>query len=313
MVFLDWNESCFKPEPLIDYFKRYPFENFNIYPDPNHAELIESLSVYTNTSPQFIDVFNGSDSALDYTFRTLLNVGDLVLIPFPNYSQVNQTITSLGCTISHCDIDSIENSIGTHIKLVYLSNPNNPIGYCIDPTPLIKKFPEIYFVVDEAYHEFAPEFTLFHEAHKFQNLVVTRTFSKALCMAALRLGYLTSNSGILQKIKLIKNDKEINRLAQIAGVTTLNNIDWYINRVDLLRKNKMAFIDSIAHVSDLYVYDSKANFVLLKHPNVKKIIESAKFNNILIRDRTKFIADTVRITIGNINSMDTLSRIIKNL
>lgn len=313
MVYLDWNESWYNPHPVIDYFKSIPFCNYNLYPDPTNFNLIESLSKYTNTSTQFIDVFNGSDSALDYTFRTLLNIGDSVLIPFPNYSQVNQTITSLGCKIIYCDIEEIEKCINNDIKLVYLSNPNNPIGYCIDPTPLIKKYQNIYFIVDEAYYEFAPECTLFPLAHEFQNLVVTRTFSKALCMAALRLGYLTTNINILEKIRLIKNDKEINRIAQIAGVVTLNNIEWYLDKINLTNQNKASFIDSIAKVKGLYVYDSKANFVLIKHPRIEKIIEGARSKNILIRDRSKFINDTARITIGNKESMDALSKIIKNL
>lgn len=313
MVYLDWNESCFNPDPVINYFKNSPFKNYNLYPDPTNLDLIESLGKYTNTNTKFIDVFNGSDSALDYTFRTLLNIGDSVLIPFPNYSQVNQTITSLGCKIIYCDIEEIDKSLKNDIKLVYLSNPNNPLGYCIDPTHLIKKYPNIYFIVDEAYHEFAPEFTLFAKAHEFPNLIVTRTFSKALCMAALRLGYLTTNLDILEKIRLIKNNKEINRLAQIAGVVTLNNIEWYFDKINLTNHNKKSFVDSIENVKNIYVYNSKANFVLIKHPSIKKIIQDAKLKNILIRDRSKFISNTVRITIGNTESMDALSKIIKNL
>jgi histidinol-phosphate aminotransferase len=313
MVYLDWNESCYNPEPVINYFKNSPFFNYNLYPDPTNFDLIDSLSKYTNTNSNYIDVFNGSDSALDYTFRALLNIGDNVLIPFPNYSQVNQTITSLGCNILYCDIEAIEKSITSEINLIYLSNPNNPIGYCIDPVNLIKKYPNIYFVVDEAYHEYAPEFTLFEQANKFENLIVTRTFSKALCMAALRLGYLTSNLNILEKIRLIKNNKEINRMAQIAGVVTLNNIEWYRNKIELTNKNKHEFVDSLCNVKDLHLFNSNANFILIKHPKIKKIIEESKTKNILIRDRSKFIEDAVRITIGTKESMDTLSKIIKNL
>jgi histidinol-phosphate/aromatic aminotransferase/cobyric acid decarboxylase-like protein len=132
-------------------------------------------------------------------------------------------------------------------------------------------------------------------------------------MAALRLGYLTSSFNILEKIRLIKNNKEINRVAQIAGVVTLNNIEWYHNKIELTNKTKHEFVDSLYNIKDLQIYNSNANFILIKHPKIKKIIEDSRKKNILIRDRSKFIDDTVRITIGTKESMGALSKIIKNL
>ena len=313
MIYLDWNESPFQPEPVIEYFKKNPFIEYNLYPDPTNVELINCLAKYTNAPFNLIEVFNGSDSALDYSLRTLLNIGDKVLIPYPNYSQINQTITFLGSQIVYCQIENIEVSISNDIKLVYLSIPNNPIGYCLDLSPLIKKYPKVYFIIDEAYHEFAPEYSLFEKASLFTNLIVVRTFSKALCLASLRLGYLTSNSNILEKIKLIKNNKEINRLAQIAGIVTLQNIEWYQEKISQILKNKANFISSIVNKSNIEIYASKANFILIKHPDVKKIIAESKKIKMLIRDRSSFISNTARITIGTEESMKKLAYLIQNL
>ena len=79
--------------------------------DLTSKELLDGLSKYTNTDKEFIQVYNGSDSALDHTFRILLNDGDKVIIPAPNYSQINQTITSLGGVIEYCDIGGLEETI----------------------------------------------------------------------------------------------------------------------------------------------------------------------------------------------------------
>lgn len=310
LTLLDWNESPYSPTPVINYFEENSFIDFNLYPDPSNTELKKYISQYTNTGETFIETFNGSDSALDHTFRTLLNVGDTVLIPSPNYTQVNQTITSLGSFILECDIEKLESEINENINLVYISNPNNPIGYVYDILPLIIKYPNIYFIVDEAYHEFAPEFTLFDKANFYPNLIVTRTFSKGLCLASLRLGYLTSNLDILNNIRKIKNFKEVNKLAEIAGVITLKNIDWYKNIIQDINNIKKEFIYSI---SNHEIYNSHANFVLLKHPKIKEIIYESKRQNILIRDRSSLISNTARISIGKLDSMIKLSKIINNI
>jgi histidinol-phosphate aminotransferase len=310
MVLLDWNENPFHPIPVIDYFKNNPFTEFNLYPDPSNKDLKAHIAEYTGVEEQYIETFNGSDSALEYIFRTLLNKGDKVLIPSPNYTQINQVITSLGANIIECGIEELEHNINDNINLIYLSNPNNPLGYVYNILPLIEKYPNIYFIVDEAYYEFAPEFTVFNKATSYSNLIVTRTFSKALCLASLRLGYLTTNLEILNNIRKIKNFKEVNKLAEIAGVVTLKNIDWYKNKIQEINTTKEIFIKSLNNTK---VYNSYANFVLIEHPKIEEIIFEAKKENILIRNRSSFITNSARITIGELTDMNKLSKIINNI
>lgn len=311
MIYLDWNESPYKPEPVIEYFKKTPFIDYNLYPDPTNIKLKIELSRYTNVDLKYIETFNGSDSALDYIFRVLLNVGDKVLIPKPNYTQINQSILSLGSVIHYCDIDNISKELKENkIDVVYLSNPNNPIGYVRNILPLIESFPNVYFIVDEAYHEFEPNYSVFQKAYLLNNLVVTRTFSKALSLASLRLGYITSNDNFLDKIRRIKNFKEVNKLAELAGVITLKNIDWYFNMVKKINESKLRFINEISHIKS---YDSHANFVLIEHTKIHDIINSCKHENILIRDRSSLVTNTARITIGDDESMNKLIKIINKL
>ena len=311
MIYLDWNESPYKPEPVIEYFKKNPFNDYNLYPDPTNINLKIELSNYTNVDLKYIETFNGSDSALDYIFRVLLNVGDKVLIPKPNYTQINQSILSLGSSIHYCDVVNISQEIKQNdINVVYLSNPNNPIGYVQDVLPLIESFPNVYFIIDEAYYEFETNYSVFQKAHLLNNLVVTRTFSKALSLASLRLGYISSNDNFLEKIRRIKNFKEVNKLAEVAGVITLKNIDWYFEKVKKINETKVRFINEIKHIKS---YNSHANFVLIEHNQIKNIIEECKNENILIRDRSSLITNTARITIGDDESMNKLIRIINKV
>lgn len=307
MVYLDWNESLYLPD-IVTFMLQEQLRELNKYPDPNNTLLKKELSYYTNVDVEFIECFNGSDSALDYTFRTLLNSKDKVLVPYPNYTQINQTIQSLGAYVTHCDIASLEEAIEAHKpQMVYLSNPNNPTGYVYDIKTLVKKYTSIYFVVDEAYYEYYKEASVFELAYKQSNLIVTRTFSKGLGLAGVRLGYLTTNSYIINKIRTIKNLKEVNRLAEAAGVAALQNISIIQKDIDETLKTKKMFISLLKGVR---TYDSYANFVLIEHPRVKDIIEDLKNNNILVRDRSKFINNTIRITIGKPDVMKVVAKII---
>ena len=310
MVYLDWNEGPDLPVDLKNkIYKEFKSFKFNHYPDLMCGDLIKSISEYTKVDADFIQIYNGSDSALDNSFRVLLNENDTVCIPYPNYSQINQTITSLGANIEYCDITTLELKINElkNLKVVYISNPNNPMGYVYDIEPLVVKYPEIFFIVDEAYYEFSKQYSMFGKAYKYPNVIVTRTFSKALSLASVRLGYLTSNSYLLSKLCKIKNFKDINQLAQISGKIILENINIIEDNISKLNDTKKEFIDTIKGVR---IYDSYANFVLLEHPMVSKIISDLRDSKILVRNRSSYINNSVRITIGKSTDMNLISKVI---
>jgi len=176
MTYLDWNEGTAIPDKMMKKIKN-KLTDLHHYSDPSNNELKEALESHTGVDKTFIEVFNGSDSALDYTFRVLLNSNDKVCIPYPNYTQVNQTITSLGCRVLNCDISTLEENIKSFKpKVVYLSVPNNPLGYVYNTLPLAEKYSNTFFIVDEAYAEFFPKCSIFDEAYKYSNVIVTRTF-----------------------------------------------------------------------------------------------------------------------------------------
>ncbi len=306
MVYLDWNESVYAPEVITgDLLKKV-----NQYPDPHNAALRQKLEFYTGVDRKYIECFGGSDSALDYTFRTLLNEGDEVLVPYPNYTQINQTIQSVGASVKYIELENLGQAIADiKPKVVYLSNPNNPYGYIYDAKPLISEFPNTYFIIDEAYHEYYPDSSVFHFGPDLENLIVVRTFSKGLGIAGLRLGYLTSSSYIINKIRSIKNFKDVSSIAEAAGVAILDNISIIEKDIQKTLKTKKNFI---AKIKTAKVYDSYANFVLIEHPNVKEIIDDLKQENILVRDRQNYVKSTMRVTIGTSRIMNKVAKIINS-
>ena len=307
MTYLDWNEGTPIPDKMMKKIKD-KLTDLHHYSDPSNNELKNALESHTGVDKTFIEVFNGSDSALDYAFRVLLNNNDKVCIPYPNYTQVNQTITSLGCRVLNCDISTLEENIRSFKpKVVYLSVPNNPLGYVYNTLPLAEKYPNTFFIVDEAYAEFFPKCSVFDQAYKYSNVIVTRTFSKGFGLAGIRLGYMTTNSYIMNKIRSINNFKQVNTLAAIAGVEALKDFKSIKANIDNTNQTKKEFLRML---KDYRVRDSHANFVLLEHTRAKEIINELKSLGILVRDRSKFINNTMRITIGPLPMMRKIAQII---
>ena len=197
--------------------------------------------------------------------------------------------------------------------VVYLVNPNNPTGKLIDVhviKELLESNPDTLFVVDEAYYEFAKQ-SCAHLVIGHKNLIVTRTFSKAFGLAAVRLGYVMAHPDTLFHLRKIRNGKTVNALAQLCGIAVLNDIDYLDARIAEMNDSKKFFIDNLP--SEYTAIESHANFVLVKTPNSEEVLRKMKENKILIRDRSSFtnLDDCVRITIGSkkqiIRVLDVLS------
>ena len=154
------------------------------------------------------------------------------------------------------------------------------------------------FIVDEAYYEFAKQSSC-HLVVSHKNLIVTRTFSKAFGLASVRLGYCMGHPDTLSHLRKIRNGKAVNSLAQLCGIAALDDLDYLDSRIDEMNDAKKFFVDNLPH--EYYAVDSQTNFVLLKTPDSKKLLNKMKDNKILIRDRSSFdnLENCVRITIGS--------------
>tara|TARA_A100001037_G_C14960367_1_gene549096 strand:- start:157 stop:822 length:666 start_codon:yes stop_codon:yes gene_type:complete len=205
---------------------------------------------------------------------------------------------------------NIKNPLGEHeyefdyckvADVVYLVNPNNPTGKLLavdEIEKLLKTYPDTLFIVDEAYYEFAKQ-SCSHLVVSHKNLIVTRTFSKAFGLASVRLGYCMAHPDTLLHLRKIRNGKAVNALGQLCGIAALDDLDYLDSRIDEMNDAKKFFVDNLPH--EYYAVDSQTNFVLLKTPDSKKLLNKMKDNKILIRDRSSFdnLENCVRITIGS--------------
>ena len=302
----DWNESEFPPtNKVFEVMKS--FYRYERYPDITAKLLKSKLSDYVSLPVDFIEVYNGSDDALKDIITVFVDRETHVLSYQPSYTQVNTFITTN--TENYMKVN-IKNPLGEHeydfdyckvANVVYLVNPNNPTGKLLavdDIEKLLKTYPDTLFIVDEAYYEFAKQ-SCSHLVVSHKNLIVTRTFSKAFGLASVRLGYCMAHPDTLLHLRKIRNGKAVNALGQLCGIAALDDLDYLDSRIDEMNDAKKFFVDNLPH--EYYAVDSQTNFVLLKTPDSKKLLNKMKDNKILIRDRSSFdnLENCVRITIGS--------------
>ena len=302
----DWNESEFPPtNKVFEVMKS--FYRYERYPDITAKLLKSKLSDYVSLPVDFIEVYNGSDDALKDIITVFVDRETHVLSYQPSYTQVNTFITTN--TENYMKVN-IKNPLGEHeydfdyckvANVVYLVNPNNPTGKLLavdEIEKLLKTYSDTLFIVDEAYYEFAKQ-SCSHLVISHKNLIVTRTFSKAFGLASVRLGYCMGHPDTLSHLRKIRNGKAVNSLAQLCGIAALDDLDYLDSRIDEMNDAKKFFVDNLPH--EYYAVDSQTNFVLLKTPDSKKLLNKMKDNKILIRDRSSFdnLENCVRITIGS--------------
>ena len=302
----DWNESEFPPtNKVFEVMKS--FYRYERYPDITAKQLKNKLSEYVSLPVDFIEVYNGSDDALKDIITVFVDKDTRVLSYQPSYTQVNTFITT---NTEHYEKINIQDPLGEHYydfdycksaDVVYLVNPNNPTGKLLpvkDIEKLVKQYPNTLFIVDEAYYEFAKQ-SCTHLVVSHKNLIVTRTFSKAFGLASVRLGYCMAHPDTLSDVRKIRNGKAVNALGQLCGIAALNDLDYLQSRIDEMNDAKKFFIDNLPNYYQ--AVNSDANFVLVKTPDSKKVLEKMRENKILIRDRSAFenLENCVRITIGS--------------
>jgi len=148
---------------------------------------------------------------------------------------------------------------------------------------------------------------------KYINLFILRTFSKAFCLAGIRLGYLIAGKEYLDLIRRIRNTKEINAISQIAAITALENWDFYENYIKEVQTAKIFFEEELKKMN-FEVFGKFGNFVMIKVQNITEFINYLETHYIYIRDRSYVpqLENFVRITVGTKDQMQKVLTVISS-
>ncbi len=320
---LDWNEATVPPSPMVQkrILELVSGPNFyNLYPATHSEVLHEKLCNYAQVKKENLQYFPSSDALHEYIATVFLSEKDTVLLLGPTYDNFRLTCESHGAKTEYfnysetfeLNVEFFENKIeNIHPKLVYICNPNNPTGNLISTDyieSLLLKFPNVLFLIDEAYTEFSGH-SVKDFAHQFSNLLITRTLSKAFALANFRIGYLISSEEIIRNISKIRNPKNFTTFSQEATIAALSDVEYMQNYVEEVKTAKAKFIDFLSKNGQRIIpFNGHGNFILIKFESDEiknKFIEFMEFNNIFLRNLThsSLLNKCLRITIGNVKQM----------
>lgn len=314
MLKLDWNESTVINPKLHKFINKLCSEAEHVYwyPDANCTELTAAIAKYLSLTPPEILVFAGSDEALESICVTYLQAGDCVATVNPTYDNFRIYVERLGAIsrpiylgdpfgFNLDDFLKKIEPIKPSPKLIYIINPNSPVGYKIctkDIETLLIRFPDTIVVVDEAYVEFSGD-SCCQLVRKYPNLIVARSFSKAFGLAGLRIGYTVSDMRNHAYLSKVRNGKNITMFGQQAAKYLLESIDCVNEHIKMICMSRQWFIEAM-RCEGAIVFDSAANFVMMKVPHPQDVVIQLYKRDICIRDRSwmKQLDGMIRITVG---------------
>jgi histidinol-phosphate aminotransferase len=299
MVFLDANENPFnKP--------------YNRYPDPLSRELKNKIASLKGISAGKIFLGNGSDEPIDLIIRLFCEPGIHNIVTFePTYGMYQvaadiHDIAVLKVKLTEdyqLDAEELLNMVNPNTRIIFLCSPNNPTGNVIDEGVIHKIVTEFngIVVLDEAYIDFAPEYSWLKRLDEFPNLIILQTLSKAWGMAGIRLGMAFCQSDIVGLLNKIKYPYNLNILTQQKALELLGDLNQKETWVKLLLEEKKKLEQALTRISFVKkVFPSNANFLLVKMDDAHSVYQYLIQKGIVVRDRSGIILceNSLRITVG---------------
>ncbi len=321
---LNTNESPFSPSAKTVEYANKAAKNLQLYSDPQCTSLVKIATEKFNINEDEIIFTNGSDEVLNFAFMAYCDDEHPAIFPQISYgfykvfAQINNVPYKEiplrdDFTIN---IDDYKNCGGT----IFIANPNAPTGIALsvdEIEEIVVSNPENIVVIDEAYVDFGAE-SVVPLTKKYNNLLVTQTFSKSRSLAGARLGFGIANKDIIQDLNTVKystNPYNVNSMTMAAGTGALEDNDYYMDNCKKIIENR-AFTEDKLKELGFMMTDSKTNFLFARHPEFdgKAIYLLLKEKGVLVRHfDTEKLSQYNRITIGSKEQMEVFINKLKEV
>jgi histidinol-phosphate aminotransferase len=216
------------------------------------------------------------------------------------------------------DIDSlIEEGGKPEVRAVFLCSPNNPTGNILEKEEVISLLEKVdcAVIVDESYAEFSGE-TLVDLTEKYGNLIVIRTFSKAFCLAGVRIGYLVANKDTINLLNFMRPPNSVSTISLALAKLALENISYIVEGVKKVVSERERLQDELKSLPKVTVYPSKANFVLIRFNGISSstVYDRLLKEGIVVRKLSgPMLENCLRITVRLRKDNDKLINALKRI
>ncbi len=313
IVKLSSNENPLGPSPLAVSAVKREAENVHIYPDNTYALLKEKIAHKVGVSPENIAVGNGSSEIFLFLALVFLNDNTSLITSRHTFQIYRISGKIVGANVKlvpmknyRYDLDGIRNAIDESVRLIYICNPNNPTGTYLthrEVEEFLESIPDDVIVVfDEAYYEYvtAEDYPVSVNFINRKNVVIIRTFSKIYGIAGLRLGYAITTPEIIEKFEHVRFPFNVSKLAQAAGIASLDDKQHVLNSRMSNEKNKVRMYKKFDEIGVKYL-PTQGNFIYIETTErggeiFKRLLEYG----IIVRPLDAFgLPYGIRVTIGN--------------
>jgi histidinol-phosphate aminotransferase len=276
------------------------------YPGLHTRRLREAIAEYAGVRPDEVVMGCGSDDVIDSAVRAFAEPGeslgysDPTFSMIPVFAKVNGVIPVTVPFTSSLDIDP-EALLATRARIIYVCSPNNPTGVAPSRAAvdhIIERAPGLV-IIDEAYAEFSGSGRV-ADAPKHDNVLVTRTLSKAFGMAGFRIGYGTGNAALVHDVLKVRGPYKENAPGERAAAAALReDVAWMQRLAAQAVENRDRFAAEL-RANGFNPFPSDANFLLVPVANAARVGEVMRVNGVAVRPYPglRGIGDTLRITVG---------------
>jgi histidinol-phosphate aminotransferase len=297
------------------------------YPDGNCFALRDAVCAKFGLKPGQLVFGNGSNDILELAARAFLVSGTEAIFSqhaFAVYALVTQAVGATGVVIpardfGH-DLSAMLAAITSNTRMIFVANPNNPTGTLLSKEVLLaflRQTPKnVLVVLDEAYDEYLPQ-ALKSESiswlAEFDNLVISRTFSKAYGLAGLRIGFGMASVAVANMMNRVRQPFNVNSLAQAAAVASLADDD-FVERSYALNQAGMAQITQGLIKLGLEFIPSFGNFVSFRVDNAAGVYRRLLENGVIVRPIANYeMPDYLRVSIGLFSENERFLEVLEQI
>lgn len=324
LIRLASNENTEPPAPSVREALVRSYLDANLSPPPV-PPLRLALAQRHQVQPDQVLVTAGSTEVIDATLRTFVHAGDEVVIPDPFWPVCRRRLQALeadvvavsltaGETSWQYDVDRLIGAVTPTTKLVVICTPNNPTGNAMDLAD-IRRIAElgVPLLIDAAYSDFDPNVNLMTLLHEYERVVITRTFSKAYCLAGLRVGYAVGSAEVLDYVdRFLVPGSAVSSASLHAGLAALEDDEYHEYQVNRIINERDRVTEALRDLG-FRTWNSKGNFVSLdgrEHPGGGDgMADAILARGVVVRP----FDDIVRISVGTTEENDVLLMAMKSI
>jgi histidinol-phosphate aminotransferase len=322
------NENPLGPCPSAILAAQKAMSKMHLYPDGGCYALKQALAEFLHIQPTQLTIGNGSENVLEMIVKSYLTAGSSAVISQYAFLTIPLLIKSYGADIinvpanNFChDIPKMIEAVRADTRIIFIVNPNNPTGTYVTAAELLlllNSIPsQVLVVLDEAYHEYIEKNDYPNSLEllkQFPNLIVTRTFSKAYGLAALRLGYAVSSPKIADVLNRARLPFNVNTIATYAAQAALGDQDHIKKSVEL-NKNGIAQLEAGLKKLEIKFIPSLGNFITIDvEKNAVDIYQKLLYQGIIVRPLNAYDMPTfLRVTVGTVEQNDMFLKALQTV